>query len=701
MSDPWGFRGAPDPAPADTALIEGSTFSLSDTAGDMNGGQQGLFVRDTRVLSAWSLEIDGRTTEPLASERPYPFHGVYITRARGEPDGGGAVLVRRDRFVGHGMREDITVRNESRRPRRCIVRLRVAADFADLFEVKEGKAVPAGHTEVIVTPADYHARTVRNGLSLECRVQADGEPTFDRDGLCWTLDLPARASERVTVEVVPVSDGSPLALRHPRGQAVEDALPAMQLREWRERVPQLSTSSSELAAVLRRSVEDLGVLRIYDPDHPDRAVIAAGAPWFMALFGRDSLLTSLMLTPLEPSLALGTLRTLAEHQGSRLDAATEEAPGRILHELRFGPATAFALNGRGVYYGTADATALFVVLAGELARWGNCDSEIAALMEHVDRALAWITGPGDADGDGLVEYQRTTRTGLANQGWKDSWDGINFADGRIAQAPIALAEVQAYSYAAFLARARLSELFGDDTAAEWRRRAALLKEQFNERFWLPDRGWYAVGLDADKQPIDSLTSNIGHCLWAGIVEDEHAESVADQLMSDAMFSGWGIRTLATTMAAYDPVSYHNGSVWPHDNAICAAGLRRYGFDAEAGKVAAAMIEAATHFDHRLPELFCGFSRAELTRPVPYPAACAPQAWAAATPVQLLTTMLGLEPRRDAAILHCQPAVPPQYLPMSIGGLTVSGQRQGVDVLTDGRYQIVHEQHDRQAPQPTS
>ena len=693
MTDPWGFRGAPDPAPADAALIEGSTFCLSDAAGDIHGGQLGLFVRDTRVLSTWSLEIDGSTVEPLAAERPYPFHGVYIGRAREDADGRGGVVVRRDRFVGHGMREDITIRNESSRPRTCTVRLRVAADFADLFEVKEGKATLPGDTAIALTADEYRAGTQRNGMSLECLVRADGEPRADHDGLCWTLDLAPRSSTSVSVEAVPVSDGTPMALRHPRGQPVEHALPAVQLREWHRRLPQFDTASSTLAAVVRRSVEDLGVLRIFDPAHPDRAVIAAGAPWFMALFGRDSLLTSLMLTPLEPSLALGTLRTLAEHQGSAFDAATEEAPGRILHELRFGPATAFALGGRGVYYGTADATALFVVLAGELARWGNVDEEIRDVMAHVDRALDWITGAGDLDGDGFVEYRRTTEAGLANQGWKDSWDGINFADGRIAQAPIALAEVQAYSYAAFVARAELADLFHDGSAGEWRQRAAALKREFNERFWLPDRGWYAVGLDADKQPIDALTSNIGHCLWAGIVDDAHAPAVAAHLMSDEMFSGWGIRTLATSMAAYDPVSYHNGSVWPHDTAICAAGLRRYGFDAEATRVATAMIDAAAHFDHRLPELFCGFGRDELSRPIPYPAACTPQAWAAAAPIQLVTTMLGLEPHRDAATVRCRPAVGSQYLPLSIRGLTVAGHRQRVEIIVEGRCRIVPDDGD--------
>ena len=687
MTQPWAFSGTPPSSPGDASiLVEGSTFCVSDAGGDIRGGQHGLFVRDTRVLSRWLLEIDGAPPEPLSAQRPYPFHAVHLARGRSLTKGHeSSLIVRRDRFVGNGMREDITVRNESAQPRACELTLYVESDFADLFEVKEGTGASAGGGIVVTSVLDGERRSVatRQDLRLECVVRCDGSPTFHDDGMRWALDVPPRASVRITVEVVPVDSGVAQPLRHPRGQPIEDAGPAVQLREWHARVPSLRTASPDLAAVLRRSVEDLGVLRIFDPAHPDRAVVAAGAPWFMALFGRDSLLTSTMLAPLDAALGVGTLQTLADHQGTSHDPATDEMPGRILHEIRFGPATAFALGGRSVYYGTADATALFVLLAGELLRWGNADSAVAALVAHIDRALEWITGPGDLNGDGFVEYQRGAPSGLLNQGWKDSWDGVTFADGQPAEPPIALAEVQGYSYAAFLARADLAEHLGDGTAERWREHAATLKHAFQQRFWLPDRGWYALGLDRHKRPIDSLTSNIGHCLWTGIADDDHAADIAAHLLSPALFSGWGIRTLATTMAAYNPVSYHNGSVWPHDTAIGVAGLRRYGFDAEAGLVAQALLDAAARFEHRLPELFCGFPRDEVAAPVPYPTACSPQAWSAAAPILLLTTLLGLEPDASAGTLRCRPALPAAYLPLTIDGLTVAGRRLSVEVSATG------------------
>jgi glycogen debranching enzyme len=475
-----------------------------------------------------------------------------------------------------------------------------------------------------------------------------------------------------------------MTLRYPRGKKLQGAIPAKRLRKWRRRGPQVRTADTNLAAVLDRSIEDLGGLRIYDPEHPTRPVVAAGAPWFMALFGRDSLLTAWMLLPWDARLAAGTLQTLATWQGTDMDAASEEEPGRILHEVRFGPAAAVAMGGRRAYYGTADATPLFVMLLGELARWGFKGSVIDSLLPHADRALDWVERYGDADGDGFVEYCRKNSHGLANQGWKDSWDGINFADGTIAEPPIALAEVQGYVYAAYRARADLASTAGDESSARlWRKKAKQLKRAFNERFWLPDRGWFAVGLDRDKRPIDSLTSNIGHCLWTGIVDADKAGAVARQLMSDDMFSGWGIRTLATSMAAYNPMSYHNGSVWPHDNAICAAGLMRYGFVEPAQRVAEAILDAAEQFGGRLPELFCGFSRQEFVGPVPYPTSCSPQAWAAAAPLLLVHTLLRFAPEVPSGQLWCSPVVPERYLPMRVGGLSLAKSRAAVEVWQNG------------------
>jgi glycogen debranching enzyme len=475
-----------------------------------------------------------------------------------------------------------------------------------------------------------------------------------------------------------------MTLRHPRGQAVEHAIPARRLREWRQSAPQLRTADRDLAAVLHRSVEDLGALRIFDPEHPGRPVVAAGAPWFMALFGRDSLLTSWMLLPWDAGLAIGTLQTLASRQGNAIDPASEEEPGKILHEVRLGPAARLALGGRSAYYGTADATALFVMLLGELQRWGGHDAEVRALLPHADRALEWIERYGDADGDGFVEYSRKTSRGLINQGWKDSPDGVNFADGRLAEPPIALAEVQGYTYAAYRARARLAAAAGDAAGAgHWDAKADQIKEAFNDAYWLADRGWFAVALDRAKRPVDSHTSNIGHCLWTGIADPGKAALVAEQLLSNDMFSGWGIRTLAASMTAYNPMSYHNGSVWPHDNALCAAGLIRYGFTGHAQRIAEAIFDAAGHFGHRLPELFCGFARTDHPVPVPYPASCSPQAWAAAAPLQLLHSLLRFTPELSAGRVWCAPAVPERYLPLHLRNLRLGKSRLIIDVQDYG------------------
>jgi glycogen debranching enzyme len=305
---------------------------------------------------------------------------------------------------------------------------------------------------------------------------------------------------------------------------------------------------------------------------------------------------------------------------------------------------------------------------------------VEELLPNADRALSWMERHGDRDGDGFIEYRRATDRGLQNQGWKDSWDGITFADGRPAEAPIALCEVQGYAYDAFRARAELARWLDDDAAARrWSDRAAALKTAFNERFWLPERGWYALALDRNKDPVDACASNMGHCLWSGIVDADKAPLIAEHLLSPAMFTGWGVRTLSSAMGAYDPVSYHNGSVWPHDNAFVVAGLMRYGFVASAQRIAEALLQAAEHFGGRLPELFCGFDRGDFPEPVPYPTSCSPQAWASATPVQLVRTLLRFDPELPRERLWVDPVLPPSFAPLRVEGVALGAARVSVEV----------------------
>jgi glycogen debranching enzyme len=674
-------HGACSPA----TLIEGSSFCISEPGGDIMAGRpQGLFVRDTRVLSHWELTVDGKEPQPLSVEHHEPYAATFLARMPPRPGrADSTLLVIRRRYIGDGMREDITIRNTSATAVRCVLELAADADFADLFEVK-GRAKPRATVSVHAADSALVITSGRRDRRQELVIDGDGEPTVADGSLKWRLAIAGHDERTISIEAVVVTDGVPMALRYPRGKKLTRAVPAKRLRKWRRRGPQVRTADPNLTTVLNRSIEDLGALRIFDPEHPRRPVVAAGAPWFMALFGRDSLLTAWMLLPWEAGLAAGTLQTLATWQGNAVDLPSEEEPGRILHEVRFGPASAVALGGRKAYYGTADATPLFVMLLGELQRWGYKESVIESLLPHADRALDWIEQYGDADGDGFVEYHRKTSHGLANQGWKDSWDGINFADGTIAEPPIALAEVQGYVYAAYRARAELADHAGDHSGARlWRKKAKQLRRAFNEKFWLPERGWFAVGLDRDKRPIDSLTSNIGHCLWTGIVDADKAAVVARQLMSDDMFSGWGIRTLAQSMGAYNPMSYHNGSVWPHDNAICAAGLMRYGYVDHAQRVAESILDAAEHFGGRLPELFCGFGRQEFGAPVPYPTSCSPQAWAAAAPLLLVHTLMRFTPEMPTGQLWCAPVVPERYLPMRVGGLGLAKSRGVVDVWHTG------------------
>jgi glycogen debranching enzyme len=674
-------------------LLEETTFCISDASGDIvPSGAQGLFFRDTRFISRLELRLDGELPESVAVQPNDPFRCTFLARRPPGPlRADSTLLIIRRRYVGNGMRDDITLRNLGHEPTSAHLTVAVASDFADLFEVKEGQ--DRHHDDDVEVSAEDGA------LWLRCRrganvgivsVTATGDPSAAPGLLTWQAVIPSGASWTASLQVTPSLDGTDVTPHYGDDQPIEQTTPARRLAEWRRRSPLLLTSDERLAATFATSTEDVGALRIFGRGSNDRgepeeqAVIAAGAPWFMTLFGRDSLITSWMLLPLDLSLALNTLRTLASLQGERENPLTEEQPGRILHETRSGRDASLALGGGSVYYGTVDATPLFVMLLGELARWGLSADLADELLPHADRALDWIVNYGDRDGDGLVEYQRATEQGLVNQGWKDSFDAITFASGQIAEPPIALAEVQGYVYAAYLARAHFARERGETEAAlHWTEKARTLRREFNRAFWLPDRGYFAIGLDGEKRPIDSLASNMGHCLWTGIVDRDKAEPVAQHLTSRQMFSGFGIRTLAADMGAYNPMSYHNGSVWPHDNAICAAGLMRYGFVPQAQQVATGILEAADRFGHRLPELFCGFDRGDFAAPVSYPTSCSPQAWAAAAPFLLLRTLLRFDPAVPAGKVWCAPQVPERLLPLRVEALHIGEHRVSVDVSRAG------------------
>jgi glycogen debranching enzyme len=663
-------------------LVEGSAFVISSTGGEISPeAPEGLFFRDTRFLSRLAMRVNGEPVEALASAVPDPYSATFVSRARPRPGlADSPVMIERRRYVGRGMREDVLVRNFGAEPAYCALEVLYGADFADLFAVKEGRVPPGddsapdhdGSAVVFRHKSGSHRRSLRVSFSEA--------PVLDGQIARWEAIIPSKGTWSVCQQFSCGIDGEEIEPRWLCGQPVARAKPAERMAAWRRSIPVVDTDHDGLRTVVARSAEDLGALRIFDPDYPERTVVAAGAPWFMTLFGRDSLITAWMALIVDPELALGTLQTLARFQGTEVRPYNEEEPGRILHEMRFGEASSLSLGGGTIYYGTADATPLFVMLLGELRRWGLAREAVDELLPHADRALDWISKFGDRDGDGYVEYQRTSDRGLRNQGWKDSADAVRFADGRLAEPPIALAEVQGYTYGAYLARAFFAAEAGDVAlSTELRARAAELKAAFNRDFWLEDRGYLAMGLDRDKKPIDALASNMGHCLWTGILDADKADLVAKKLLSADMFSGWGIRTLAASMVGYNPISYHCGSVWPHDNAIIAAGLMRYGYVREAQRVIMAVVDAAMAQGGRLPELYSGLERMEQPLVVPYPTASSPQAWAAASPLLMVRTLLRLDPWVPRGKVWLHPALPEQIGRLYVGRIPLAGARVSVTV----------------------
>lgn len=686
MANPWTSAASLSLERGAVTLIEDSIFCISDDSGDLHDDRpQGLFVRDTRVLSRLGLSLDEEPLELLTGHQMTPFQAVFAMRPRPHRhEADSPLLVFREREVGRGlgldvvMRERIVVHNYGQHLHQCRLVLDFESDFADVFDVKQGRRTDVdrdirfGESRItfsktlsdaeIATTVDFSTHPRRDGQSavFEVVVQPAGE---------WALTLTVRAELD----------------HHGSGSTHEPSPPEERLAEWLERLPKIPHSNHVgVRLQYEQSTRDLASLRLADPRDPEHFVIAAGAPWFMTMFGRDSLITSWMALLIDPTLALTTLRTLADSQGADVNPVTQEEPGKIMHEMRLGE-SARLLGGGGYYYGTVDATPLFVMLLGELRRWG-CEREaLMALVPAADRAMEWITTFGDRDGDGFVEYDQTGK--LRNQGWKDALDGIQFSDGRIAEPPVALCEVQGYVYAALLARADFADDDGDaESAAALRSEAAELKKRFNEVFWVEDRGWLALGLDRDKRQIDALTSNMGHCLWTGILDDDKAAAVAERLVAPELFSGWGIRTMASNMEGFNPVSYQRGSVWPHDTAICAAGLMRYGFEDEAQRVIRGLVDAGEHFNNRLSELFAGTSRDDHPFPIGYPTACSPQAWASASPLLLLRTLLGLEPDVPAGVVHCAARLPAwiseleiSAIPIARGELSVTATHAHVDV----------------------
>jgi glycogen debranching enzyme len=656
--------------------LQGSTFVVSDRSGDVDASPrdaQGLFYHDTRFLSRWRLRIDGEGLSALSTDDVhYAYAQFFLVRGTGTVYTDSSVSVLRQRFVGDGFHEDLTVMNHGREPIELEVRVDVGADFADLFEVKDAMEKKGTNTQH-VEGGRIVLRYTRERYVRETWISATArEAELDEDGITFRIRIEAHESWSTCFNVVPALSGDPQPLERPRyrhGESEAKPEGAASLEEWLAGAPELESDWRELEEVYGRSLVDLAALRFYPAVlREGQAVPAAGLPWFMALFGRDSLITSYQALPYVPELAQATLTSLALFQATGDDAFRDAEPGKILHELRFGELTAFEERPHSPYFGSVDSTPLFLIVLDEYERWTG-DADLVKRFEPEARAaLEWIDKYGDLDGDGYVEYQRrNTKTGLDNQCWKDSHTSIVDGHGGIASVPRAVCEIQGYVYDAKLRCARLArEHWGDEELAErLEQEAAELKLRFNRDFWVTELDCFALALDGEKRKMDSIASDIGHLLWSGIVDDDKAQAVVRHLLGPGLYSGWGVRTMSADEVTYNPIGYHLGTVWPHDNSLIVAGLARYGYREEAAQIAAALLEAATYFEGRLPEAFAGYPREDTRFPVEYPTACSPQAWASGTPLLLIRTLLGLEPDGDE--LRSDP-----HLPAKIGKLSLTG-----------------------------
>ena len=664
-------------------ILEGSTFCVSDERGNLDGPTMGLFASDTRFLSRLLLTVNGARPLPLSARKVDYYSAAFFLRnpLAGDlhPD---ELSISRQRFIGEGMQEHVAVRNHSRRRIELELALELGTDFADIFAVKaydfslgdpehapplppltEARYDEAENQFLFTDPGEFEALT-QVGLSM----RGDVEGASVR----YRLALEPREQWSVRLDVLPAPDGVPVrsvVVEREFGEELDRVRES--LAAWNMRVPQVRASWEPLGDSFARSAADLASLRMKADARLLGRLPAAGMPWFMTVFGRDTVLTCLQTLLFGPELARNCLNVLAELQATEDDPDNDAEPGKIVHEIRRGK-TAEAWFSR--YYGTVDATPLYLILLSEVWRWTDDAPLVRELREPAMRALEWIDRYGDRDGDGFIEYERRTPRGLRHQSWKDSEDSQLFADGTPAEPPLAPCEAQGYVYDA---KRRVAELARDvwrerELAERLEREAEDLRRRFDDAFWVDERGgYYALALDTEKRPVDSLCSNIGHLLWSGIIPPERVDAVVDQLMGGELWSGWGVRTMSAGDAGYNPLSYHNGSVWPHDNSLIAWGLACSGRWEEARRIVRRTLEVAAYFDFQLPEVFAGFSREETPFPVPYPTAARPQAWAAGAPVLLVRVLLGLEPDRRR---HMLTSIAPGDIPAWSGSVRLSGVR---------------------------
>ncbi len=681
-------------------INQGSTFMVTDLSGEIAAdSEQGVFAADTRFVSYWGVYANGEPWERLTSSpTSYYAANVHLTnRAFSTEDGGvpgGTLELTIGRAAGEGIHEDLDVTNFTLKPIRFNLEIALRSDFADLFEVKSHKFVRRGRVttdwseergelQTSYLNGDFIRRFVYRPINSASPPRfANGRVTFEIElapGASWhscfeyVLDL----GTRVCNPVRRCGDAC--------GESQDTREDELQ-RDWEACATKVTTANEDVYRLYRQSVEDMGALRIYDHDFaPDVWLPAAGVPWFVTIFGRDSLIVSLQNMMVHAGFARGALKKLAELQATGIDDYRDAEPGKIAHEIRFGELAHLKKVPHTPYYGTADATPLYLITLHEAWKWLGDDDLLREYRDVAERCLEWIDRYGDLDGDGFQEYKTRSTLGYENVGWKDAEDAVVYPDGSQVKQPKALCELQGYVFDAWM---RMAEVF--DTLHEPERARALrakavdLQERFEARFWCEEVGFYAFTLDPDKKAVPTIASNAGHCLWSGIARPDRAARVVARMLEPDMWSGWGIRTLSARNPAYNPFSYQLGSVWPHDNGIIALGFKRYGHAAEAARVARDISEAASCFvSYRLPELYAGIERRPRSFPVQYRGANVPQAWAAGSIFHFLQAILGIQADAPKGQLHLDPVLPHWLPDITLRGLAVGGASLDLRFWRDG------------------
>lgn len=680
-------------------INQGNTFMVTDLNGEIPAESElGIFAHDTRFLSYYAIFANQLPWVRLSSAIvQYYAARIYLTNQAFSTEDGdveaGALALIVTREVGNGICENLDLSNYSERRVKFNLEIAFRSDFADIFEVRAHRFVRRGRidtrwdesqSELVTSYAnrDFHRHLVY-------RLLACGSPAHFANGrIIYELDLEPGASWHVSSRYELLF--SEKAAAYPDYNIGDETELDRLQKAWQERATKLTSVNEDIYRLFRQSVEDVGALRLYDHEaSPDIWIPAAGVPWYVTLFGRDSLIASLQNMIVNPRFSLGALDKLAEFQAKEIDDWRDAQPGKILHEIRFGELSHFGRTPHSPYYGTADATPLYLITLHEAWKWLGDISILEKYKETALKCLDWIERYGDLDQDGFQEYQTRSDKGYENMAWKDSGDAVVYPDGTTVKQPKALCELQGYVFDAWMRMAEAFEFLGDIAlSANLRKKAKTLQERFEQKFWLEDKDFYAFALDPNKKPVETIASNVGHCLWSGIASPEHAQKVVKRFFDPDLWCGWGIRTLSTLNRAYNPFSYHRGSVWPHDNGLIALGFKRYGFHNECARVARDISEAASYFvSHRLPELYAGIERTRSSFPVQYPGANVPQAWAAGSIFHLIQAMLGIQADAPHGCLYVDPHLPKWLPQLKLSGLQVGDS--SVDIEFTREKDVTH------------